>query len=89
MEIWRESPGPIKVFAPQGAFYIFIDARGLNRPSVEISEELLTEVGVAVVPGSVYGKCGEGFLRMTIAAADETIAAGFRAFLDWAATCAN
>jgi aspartate aminotransferase len=89
MQIWRESPGPIKLFVPQGAFYMFIDVRGLNRPSSEIAEALLTETGVALVPGSVYGKCGEGFLRMTLAAADETIAAGFRSLLSWAATCGN
>lgn len=89
MQIAHKSSGRIRVFAPQGAFYFFLDARGLNRPSVEIAEKLLTDAGVAIVPGSVYGQSGEGFLRMTIAAADETIASGFRALLDWAATCTN
>ena len=84
MQMWRESRGPIKLFEPQGAFYFFIDVRGLNRPSSEIAESLLNETGVALVPGSVYGTNGEGFLRMTIAAADETIAAGFGSFLGWA-----
>ncbi len=89
MQLSRESRGPIKPFAPQGAFYVFIDVRGLNRPSSEIAERLLTETGVALVPGSVYGKNGEGFLRMTIAAADETIAAGFSSLLSWVSTVAS
>jgi aspartate/methionine/tyrosine aminotransferase len=50
-----------------------------------VSERLLEEAGVAVVPGSAYGECGEGFLRMTIAAAEGDIKAGFEAILRWAA----
>lgn len=89
IRMWRECPGPIRLCEPQGAFYFFIDMRGLHLSSNEIAESLLQETGVAVVPGSVYGKNGEGFLRMTIAAADETIAAGFQSLLHWAAGRVN
>jgi aspartate/methionine/tyrosine aminotransferase len=44
---------------------------------------VLQDIGVALVPGSAFGTCGEGFLRMTIAAADADIENGFRALLDW------
>lgn len=88
-EMWRESAAPVHIHEPQGAFYFFLDVRGLNLRSLEIAESLLTEVGVAVVPGSFYGSCGEGFLRMTIAAADETIVEGFRSLLSWASHCGN
>ena len=37
-----------------------------------------------MVPGSVYGECGEGFLRMTIAASEETVEEGICGLLSWA-----
>ena len=86
MRLWREyGETPVRVTAPQGAFYFFIDVRALGKPSAEIAERLLDEAHVAVVSGAAYGACGEGFLRMTIAASDAEIEAGFKAILDWAA----
>lgn len=69
---------------PQGAFYFFLDCRPLNMSSVEICERLLDEVGVGLVPGSVFGEQGEGFVRMSIAASDEEVEAGFRKIVAWA-----
>jgi aminotransferase len=50
-------------FEPKGAFYAFpsIKATGMN--SEEFSEKLLWEEKVAVVPGTAFGACGEGFIR--------------------------
>jgi aminotransferase len=50
-------------FEPKGAFYAFpsIEATGMN--SEEFAERLLMEERVAVVPGSAFGQCGEGFIR--------------------------
>ena len=50
-------------FEPKGAFYAFpsIEATGMN--SEEFAERLLMEERVAVVPGSAFGQCGEGFVR--------------------------
>jgi aspartate/methionine/tyrosine aminotransferase len=45
---------------------------------------LLEEAGVALVPGSAFGEYGEGFVRMTIAASDEEVEAGFRKIVAWA-----
>lgn len=74
----------ILVTPPQGAFYFFLDCRPLNMSSVEICERLLDEVGVGLVPGSVFGKQGEGFVRMSIAASDEEVETGFRKIVAWA-----
>jgi aspartate/methionine/tyrosine aminotransferase len=52
--------------------------------SLEICERILSEVGVGLVPGSAFGAQGEGFVRMTIAASDEDVEAGFRAIVNWA-----
>ena len=74
----------VLVTPPMGAFYFFLDMRPLKMASLEICERILEEVGVGLVPGSAFGEQGEGFVRMTIAASDEDVEAGFRAILEWA-----
>lgn len=48
---------------PEGAFYIFPDIRPTGLSSEEFFTRLLNEYQVAVVPGSVFGEGGEGFIR--------------------------
>lgn len=74
----------VKVIPPQGAFYFFLDMRALKMSSVEMCEKILDEVGVGLVPGSAFGEEGEGFIRMTIAASDTDVEAGFRKIVEWA-----
>jgi aspartate/methionine/tyrosine aminotransferase len=85
MQIYREyGETLIRVTPPQGAFYFFLDFRALKLSSQEICDRILDEAGVGLTPGSAFGEQGEGFARMTIAASDADVAAGFRAILDWA-----
>ncbi|NPV42182.1 MAG: aminotransferase class I/II-fold pyridoxal phosphate-dependent enzyme [Anaerolineae bacterium] len=85
LDIYNQYPvTPLKLTPPQGAFYFFLDLRALGLSSTEICERILDEAGVGLVPGTAFGRQGEGFVRMTIAASDADIAAGFRAILDWA-----
>ena len=58
----------LQCFEPEGAFYIFpgISVTGLN--SEDFASELLLEAKVAVVPGTAFGACGEGFVRCCYAA---------------------
>ncbi len=74
----------VRVIPPQGAFYFFLDLRALKMSSIEMCEKILDEVGVGLVPGSAFGEQGEGFIRMTIAASDEDVEAGFRKIVEWA-----
>jgi aspartate/methionine/tyrosine aminotransferase len=74
----------VLVEPPQGAFYFFLDFRPLKMTSLEICERILEEASVGLVPGSAFGEQGEGFIRMTTAASDEEVEAGFRAIVDWA-----
>ena len=74
----------VLVTPPMGAFYFFFDFRPLGMTSLEICERILEEAGVGLVPGSAFGEMGEGFVRMTIAASDETVETGFRAIMEWA-----
>jgi len=50
-------------FEPKGAFYAFPSIRATGMSSEEFAEKLLVEEGVAVVPGTAFGQCGEGFIR--------------------------
>ncbi len=50
-------------FEPRGAFYAFPSIRNTGMSSEEFSEKLLVEEKVAVVPGSAFGECGEGYVR--------------------------
>ncbi|NWF65457.1 MAG: pyridoxal phosphate-dependent aminotransferase [Chloroflexi bacterium] len=74
----------VKIIPPQGAFYFFLDLRELKMSSVAMCEKILDEEGVGLVPGSAFGEQGEGFIRMTIAASDEDVEAGFRKIVKWA-----
>ena len=73
----------VLVTPPQGAFYFFLDFRPLKMSSLEICERVLDEAGVGLVPGSAFGSQGEGFVRMTVAASDEEVEAGFRRIVEW------
>jgi aspartate/methionine/tyrosine aminotransferase len=59
-------PG-IAVTRPQGAFYLFPNITETGKTSAEITQYLLDEAHIAVVPGSVFGQYGEGYIRMSYA----------------------
>ncbi|MGN0297921.1 MAG: aminotransferase class I/II-fold pyridoxal phosphate-dependent enzyme [Lachnospiraceae bacterium] len=54
-------------FEPFGAFYVFPSIKRFGLTSNEFAERLLKEEKVAVVPGTAFGDCGEGFLRISYA----------------------
>lgn len=54
-------------FEPFGAFYVFPCIKEFGMTSEEFAEKLLAEERVAVVPGSAFGVCGEGYLRISYA----------------------
>lgn len=60
-------------FEPYGAFYVFPNIRRFGMSSEEFATRLLHEQRVAVVPGDAFGKCGEGFLRISYAYAIEDL----------------
>lgn len=63
----------LKTVMPKGAFYIFSDIRSTGLKDEEFALKLLKEFGVAVVPGSAFGACGAGFVRMSYATSLEKI----------------
>jgi aspartate aminotransferase len=52
---------------PQGAFYAFPNVKAFGRPAAELAGYLLQEAGVAVLPGTAFGRNGEGYLRLSYA----------------------
>ena len=54
-------------FEPRGAFYVFPCIKEFHMTSDEFATRLLMEEKVAVVPGTAFGDCGEGFLRISYA----------------------
>ncbi|WP_297073740.1 pyridoxal phosphate-dependent aminotransferase [Thermococcus sp.] len=58
---------------PKGAFYIFPRIRETGLTDKEFSELMLREARVAVVPGSAFGKAGEGYIRISYATAYEKL----------------
>ncbi len=57
----------LKCFEPYGAFYVFPSIKEFGMSSEDFCTELLKEKKVAVVPGTAFGDCGEGFVRISYA----------------------
>lgn len=57
----------LKCLMPEGAFYAFANIQSTRRTSEQFCCDLLQERKVAVVPGSAFGACGEGFIRASYA----------------------
>lgn len=63
----------LKCFEPYGAFYIFPNIAEFGMTSDEFATRFLNEEKVAVVPGTAFGNCGEGFLRLSYASSFENL----------------
>ena len=57
----------LECFEPYGAFYVFPCIKEFGMTSEEFADRFLREEKVAVVPGTAFGDCGEGFLRISYA----------------------
>lgn len=57
----------LECFEPFGAFYVFPCIKEFGMTSEEFATKFLQEEKVAVVPGTAFGDCGEGFLRISYA----------------------
>ncbi len=57
----------LECFEPYGAFYVFPSIKEFGMTSEEFATRFLMEEKVAVVPGTAFGNCGEGFLRISYA----------------------
>ncbi len=63
----------LECFEPYGAFYVFPCIKEFGMTSDEFATRFLQEEKVAVVPGTAFGDCGEGFLRISYAYSIENL----------------
>jgi len=63
----------LECFEPKGAFYAFPSIKSTGMTSEQFASRLLKEQKVAVVPGDVFGGCGEGYLRCSYATSREEL----------------
>jgi len=75
VELFNEIDG-VSVIEPKGAFYLFVNIKEIEPNSIKFCEELLKEVGVAVVPGIGFGS--DGYFRFSFATDIVTIREGIR-----------
>ena len=66
----------VPAYPPSGAFYLWVDIGAAGMPSREFAMGLLDTHRVAVVPGRDFGPGGEGYVRVSLAAAPEAIVEG-------------
>jgi cystathionine beta-lyase len=57
----------INLIEPEGSYLAWLDCRQLGKTSEELTDKLLSDAHIRMTPGTVFGKTGEGFLRMNYA----------------------
>ena len=75
VELFNKIDG-LSVVNPDGAFYLFVNIKSITDDSMQFSKDLLSEQGVAVVPGVGFGS--EGYFRFSFATDIETIREGIK-----------
>ncbi len=63
----------LSCIVPDGAFYVFVNIEGTGMTDEAFAEYLLDEVGVATVPGSVFGENGKNYIRLSYATSEDVI----------------
>ncbi|MBW2371016.1 MAG: pyridoxal phosphate-dependent aminotransferase [Deltaproteobacteria bacterium] len=63
---------------PQGAFYVFADARRFGSDSLRLAFDILERAQVACTPGIDFGAAGEGFLRFSYTASEADLEEGLK-----------
>ena len=58
---------------PQGAFYVFMNIKKTGMKSEEFCDYALEQYRLAMMPGDVFGQCGEGFVRLSYAASRQVL----------------
>ncbi len=71
----------ISVVKPDGAFYLFVNIKDIEKDSLKFSKALLEETGVAVVPGLGFG--ADGYFRFSFATDIESIRKGIQRIKDF------
>jgi aspartate/methionine/tyrosine aminotransferase len=63
--------------SPQGSIYMFVNIKKTGLSSKEVCERLLKEAHILALPGSTFGKCGEGYLRLALTVSIDKLSDAF------------
>ena len=70
-------PG-VRCAKPQGSFYAFPNIAGTGFDERELADRLLTEAGVAVLPGTAFGEAGKGYIRLAYTQSEDELKRGLK-----------
>lgn len=65
------------IYPPKGSFYLFINIQAAGLSSAETADRILREAHVLTLPGTAFGKCGEGYIRAACVVNMETLKEAF------------
>ena len=71
----NQIPG-MRCARPQGSFYVFPNIEGTGFDEHDLSDRLLAEAGVAVLPGTAFGDAGKGFIRLAYTQSEDELKLG-------------
>jgi aspartate/methionine/tyrosine aminotransferase len=71
---------------PDGGFFVMVDCRIHSPDSWKFALAALTQAGVGVVPGAAFGAQGEGYVRLTLATAEEPLIEGVQRLVEFIRT---
>jgi len=77
-------PG-VRCAKPQGSFYAFPNIKGTGFDERELADRLLTEAGVAVLPGTAFGEAGKGYIRLAYTQSEDELRRGLKQIGDFIA----
>lgn len=60
----NQIPNMHVIYPPKGSFYLFINIKDTGLTSAEVTEKILEEAHVLMLPGNAFGDCGEGYMRI-------------------------
>ena len=80
----NEMPG-VKCARPQGSFYAFPNIMETGFDERELADRLLTEAGVAVLPGTAFGAAGKGYIRLAYTQSEDELKRGLKLIGDFIA----
>src|SRR5467141_4399055 len=68
---------------PQGSFYVFPNIEGTGYKEQELADRLLSEAGVAVLPGTAFGHAGKGYIRIAYTQSEDELLRGLQRIRDF------
>lgn len=67
----------VSILPPKGTFYLFPNIKATGLSSAEVADILLKEARILVIPGTAFGKNGEGYIRIAVTVGEDKINEAF------------